>query len=129
MTGRIVGLGLALFTIVAAGCGGSDNGLGSGAVYSCNFTAGSLCFEWTSPASLTSAQLTAVQASCTSGGAGGVFANGSACPTASRLGTCALANNTGVPGLIYRYRFYSPLYTATSAQMLCTNLMGTWTAG
>jgi hypothetical protein len=130
MTRRIVGLGLALCTIVAVGCGGSGGGGGGGTTtYSCNFTATSFCYEWTAPAALTSAQVTQLQAACTGGGAGGVFATGPACPTVSRVGTCALANNTGVPGVVYNYRFYSPGFTASSGQTFCTNLRGTWTAG
>ncbi len=124
MTGRIVGLGLALCTIVAVGCGG---GILGSTTFSCNNAAQSFCFDETVPSSLASAQVTQLQSACTGGS--GTFANGSACPTASRVGSCALANTTGVPGVSYTERFYSPRYTASTAQLICTAQGGTWTAG
>src|SRR5712664_609466 len=123
MPGRFVALGLALCTIVAAGCGGS-----SSTTFSCNYAASSFCFDESVPSSLTGAQVTQLQNSCT--GDGGTFANGSSCPTSNRVGTCTLpTNTTGISGLSYRERFYSPGFTASSAQMICTQQNGTWTAG
>ncbi len=136
MAERIVvlgGLGLALCTIVALGCGGGSGGGPVGSItISCNFT--DRCFDETVPSSLTSAQMTQLQNGCTGGA---MFGNGSACPTASRVGTCALGNFFfGVPGFIMApsangvdERFYSPGYTALTAQQTCTAQGGTWTAG
>ncbi|SRR6266849_5540075 len=125
MTGRFVGLNLALWTIVAAGCGGSSNS--GGTTFSCNNAAANFCFDETVPSSLNSSQVTQLQNACTN--SGWTFSNGSSCPTANRVGTCMLTNTTGVSGLSYRERFYSPGFTASSAQMICTQQNGTWTAG
>jgi hypothetical protein len=126
MTRRILGLGFALCTILSVGCSGG--GTGSGATFSCNLPADSFCYDWTSVANLTSAQVTQLQTACTN--AGGTFGNGSACPSANRVGTCSVTNSTGVAGLNYDYRFYSPTYTAATGQQFCTSLPGgVWTAG
>ena len=123
MTGRIVGLGLALCTIVGTGCGGSN----SGYTFSCNYASSNFCFDETVPSSVSSSQQTQLQNGCTNGG--GTYSNGASCPTSNRVGTCALPNTTGVSGVTLNERFYSPGFTASTAQMICTQQSGTWTAG
>jgi hypothetical protein len=138
MAERVVvlgGLGLALCTIVALGCGGSGGGGPGGSTnLSCNFTASSFCFDETVPSRLTSLELTQLQNTCTGGG---TFGYDSACPTADRVGTCALAcAYYCAPGFSkapaasgVNERFYSPGNTASTAQQACTAQGGTWTAG
>lgn len=121
MTGRIIGMGLAVCTIASAGCGGVNH------TYSCSQAAAAVCVEWTSVVPLTGAQLTQLQQGC--GAEGGVFGNGSACPTANRVGVCALPNSTGIPGLTYKVQYYSPLYNASTGQMICAGQNGSWTPG
>src|SRR5258708_2660725 len=122
MRNRLIGFVVVVLAVAAVGCGGS-----SGNLYSCNFAASSgLCYDWSSPQALPSAQLTQIQTSCTA--AAGTFSTGSTCPSASRVGSCALTN-TQMSGVTIKYAFYSPAYTAASGQQFCTTLTGTWTAG
>lgn len=125
MRNRSIGFGfvVVVLALTAAGCGGSNAN-----TYTCNFAASSgLCYEYSASQALTSAQVTQLQSSCTTGGAG-TFATGSTCPSASRVGSCALTN-AQASGVTVKYAFYSPTYTAASGQQFCTTLTGTWTAG
>ncbi len=125
MRNRLIGFVVVVLAIAAVGCGGSS----SGNTYTCSFAASyGACWEWSAPQALPSAQVTQLQTACTSGGAAGSFSTGSTCPSASRVGTCALTN-TQVSGVTYKYVFYSPIYTAASGQQICASLTGTWTAG
>jgi hypothetical protein len=126
MRNRSIALGFVVvgLALAAASCGGS-----SGNAYSCNLSASvGLCYDWSSPQALTSAQVTQLQNACTSGVAAGTFSTSSTCPSASRVGSCALTNSQ-MAGVTLKYAFYSPTYTAASGQQFCTTLTGTWTAG
>ncbi len=125
MRNRLIGLGFAVvvFALAAVSCGGSNSN-----IYSCNFAASAgLCYEYSSPVALTSTQVTQLQSSCTTGGAG-TFSTSASCPSASRVGSCALSN-AQMAGVSIKYVFYSPAYTAVTGQQFCTTLTGTWTAG
>ncbi len=122
MRNRLIGFVVVVLAVAAVGCGGS-----SGNTYSCNFAASAgLCYDYSAPTPLPSAQVTQLQTSCT--GAAGTFSTGSTCPSASRVGSCALTNSQ-MSGVTFKYAFYSPAYTAASGQQFCTTLTGTWTAG
>jgi hypothetical protein len=124
MRNRLIGFIVVVLAVAAVGCGGS-----SGNTYTCNFAASyGACYEWDAPQALPSAQVTQLQTACTSGAAAGTFSTGSTCPSASRVGTCALTNSQ-VSGVTYKYVFYGPTYTAASGQQACASLTGTWTAG
>src|SRR5262249_32146195 len=58
---------------------------------------------------------------------GGTFSTGATCPSASRVGTCVIS--TQLPGVTYKWSFYSPTYTAQTGQTFCTNFSGFWTPG
>jgi hypothetical protein len=125
MRNRLIGFGfvMVVLAVAATGCGGS-----SGNIYSCNFAASAgLCYDYSSAQPLPSAQVTQLQTACTTGGAG-TFSTSSTCPSASRVGSCALTN-TQMSGVTVKYVFYSPAYTAATGQQFCTSLTGTWTAG
>jgi hypothetical protein len=126
MRNRLIGFGfvVVVLAVAAVGCGGSSN------TYSCNFAASiGLCYDYSSPQALTAAQVTQLQNACTAGAAAGAFSTTSSCPSAGRVGSCALPN-TQMTGVTIKYAFYSPNYTAASGQQFCTtNLTGTWTAG
>ena len=122
MRNRLIGFVVVVLTVAAVGCGGS-----SGNLYTCNFGASAgYCQEWNALSALPSAQVTQFQNSCTV--AGGTYSTGSTCPSASRVGSCALTNSQ-MSGVTFKYAFYSPAYTAASGQQFCTTLTGTWTAG
>jgi hypothetical protein len=122
MRNRLIGFVVVVLAVAATGCGGS-----SGNTYSCNFAASAgLCYDYSSPQPLPAAQVTQLQSACTTGGA--TFSTSSTCPSASRVGSCALTNSQ-MAGVTLKYAFYSPTYTAASGQQFCTTLTGTWTAG
>ncbi len=119
--------GVAVFMVA---CGSSSSGGGgSGGTWSCNI-AGGICVQ-VSGQNVTSAQVTQIQNACTSGGSG-TFAT-SACPSASRVGSCALPSSNpyggGVSGVTVTYVMYSPTFDTTTGPQTCTALGGTWTAG
>ncbi|SRR6266851_2611599 len=125
MRNRLIGFIVVVLAVAAVGCGGSSNGN----TYTCSFAASyGICLEWSAAQALTSAQVTQLQNACTSVGVASSFSTGSTCPSASRVGTCALTNSQ-VSGTTYKYVFYSPIYTAASGQQICASLTGTWTAG
>ena len=129
MRDRSVGFVAALVLAVAAfSCGGSSSG-GGGNTYTCNFaTSAGICWEWTAPSSLTSAQQSQLQTACTGGNPPGTFATGASCPSTNRVGTCAY-NNTQVAGVSYKIRFYSPNWNTTTGAQACPASVGTWTPG
>lgn len=123
MRNRLIAFVAVVFVATGFGCGGSGN------TYTCSFAASAgVCWEWQTPQALTSQQVTQLQSACTAGGAGATFSTGGTCPSASRIGSCALTNSQ-VSGTSYKYVFYAPTYTVTSGQQFCTGLSGTWTAG
>jgi hypothetical protein len=95
---------------------------GAGNAFSCDekTSQGHVCEEYDN---LPSSLLTAEQKACASGGG----TAGTACPSANRLGVCAVT--TG--GLMYHVSYYSDVgnVTAAGAQTACTSGGGTWTAG
>jgi len=125
MRNSSVGFGAALVLVATAfGCGGS-----SGNSYTCNFAAAAgLCWEWTAPQSLTSAQQSQLQTACTTNNPPGTFSTGANCPSASRVGTCSV-NISQVPGESYKIKFYSPTWTAATGQQACPSSLGSWTPG
>jgi len=124
MRNSSVGFGAALVLVAAAfGCGGS-----SGNSYTCNFAAAAgLCWEWTAPQSLTSAQQSQLQTACTTSPIGGAFSTGGNCPNAGRVGICTITFPQ-VPGTTYKLSLYSPIYDAQTGPATCTG-QGTWTPG
>lgn len=123
MRRRVIGFGVVL-AVAAFGCGGNGN------TYTCTYSASAgICAEWDAAQALNSSQVTTLQNYCTSGvGITGTFSTGVTCPSASRVGTCALTT-TQVSGTSSKFVFYTPIYSATTGQQACTAFSGTWTAG
>ena len=123
-----IGFVALLLAVGALGCGDSNSGSNAN-TYTCSFAASSgVCYQWTAPQTLTSAQVSQLQTACTTGNPPGTFASGANCPSASRVGTCTLAN-TQVSGVTYKWVLYSPTFTAANGQTLCAAANGTWVAG
>ncbi|HKD41216.1 MAG TPA: hypothetical protein VKB87_13105 [Myxococcaceae bacterium] len=122
---QLISVTAAMVAIAAFGCGGGSS---NGNTYVCNYpsTVG-ICSQWTSPAALTSAQISQLQGDCSMTQWGGTFSTGATCPSASRVGTCVIS--TQLPGVTYKWSFYSPTYTAQTGQTFCTNFSGFWTPG
>ena len=122
---QFISVTAAMVAIAAFGCGGSSS---DGNTYVCNYpsTVG-ICYQWTSPAALTSAQISQLQSLCSMTQLGGTFSTGATCPSANRVGTCAIS--TQLQGVTYKWSFYSPTYTAQTGQTFCTNSSGIWTPG
>jgi hypothetical protein len=121
---QFIGVAAVILAVATFGCGSSNN------TFTCSYAASiGYCYEWTSPSALNSSQVSQLQQQCTNSGiAGATFSTGSTCPTANRVGTCAVSN----PQLSYvNYKFvlYSPAYNAQTGQTFCTASNGTWTAG
>ena len=118
----LMSLAAALLAVAASGCSSSSN------TYVCDFaTSVGLCYEWTTANSLSSSEVSALEAACTSGGTAGTFSTGGSCPSTNRVGICTIPfPNTGIG---YQWTMYSPTFTATTGQQACTAEGGTWTAG
>jgi hypothetical protein len=114
----VIGLGLGL---TVAGCGGDDDegddgGGGNPTIYCQVEDMGAVtgCNEHTVP----TAALDAARDACTSGGATLV----DRCPSAGRVGSCALVNGTFV---INYYEGDDP----ADAEAMCVGMMGEWSSG
>lgn len=114
-------LATSLLAFLAAACGGSDKPAApTTKAFSCYFTAAGVCTGFTGLPAAT--DMTSVSTACTANG-GTV---GTACPTASRVGTCTQPG--GPPTETFSY--YSPTYTAAAGQTDCASgVPGTWTPG
>jgi hypothetical protein len=125
MRRALIGLVALLVAAAASGCSSSSNN-----TYTCDFSAAvGFCYEWSTANSLSSSEISQLQAACTgSGSGGGTFSTGTTCSATNRVGTCTFSN-FGVSGVSYIWVLYSPSYTATSGQTFCTQSGGTWTAG
>jgi hypothetical protein len=124
-------LAFGLIALLGAACGGSKSstttpgggGGGTTKAFSCNFGTGGICLSITGIPSAT--DLTASTNACTSGNG----TPGTACPTASRVGCCAMPKtNAADPQQSYCY--YGPTFTATTASADCAAPpAGSWTPG
>jgi len=120
--GGVGGAGVGGAGVGGAGVGesGTTSSGPSGPGISCDITtdAQHFCLEYFG---IPSGDLAAVQSECMT--ETGTF--GTSCPSAGRLGTCALVAG----GLSYSESFYdSNSFTAAEAQQACTASGGTWTA-
>ncbi len=114
------------FALCTAGCSSS-----SSSSFSCTFsstsTLASSCYQWTSPQSLTSQQISDLSTACTSASTGATFSQGQSCSTTNSVGTCSFSSPES--GVTYGWVFYSPTYNTTSGAAFCAEAQGTWTAG
>ncbi|HMK73349.1 MAG TPA: hypothetical protein VK454_08410 [Myxococcaceae bacterium] len=124
MRKSLIGLAAAVLAVAASGCSSSSSN-----TYTCDFSAAvGFCYEWSTASSLSSSEISQLQAACTGGGAGGTFSTGTTCSSTNRVGQCTFSN-FGVSGVSYIWVLYSPTYTATTGQTFCTQSGGSWTAG
>jgi len=130
MKTRLLGISaVGLLAFFASACGGSSSSGGGSAAASCTLSSANLCVQFDA-SNLSSAQLSAASAACSSNGL--TFADAACSQTNIVAGHCALSGSTignylpNVPISSAAAYFYSPL-TSTTAQGFCTaTLGGTW---
>jgi len=115
-------LSVCFATLLLSGCSNTQT-------YTCAFsTSVGYCWEWTATPPLTVTESNALAASCSAATVGtGTYLIGGTCTTANRVGLCTIPYPS--VGVTYQWSVYSPAYTATTGQTLCTAQGGTWTAG
>jgi len=124
MIERRAGFVLLLGVVAVLGIGCTNT-----ATYSCTFPAAlGYCYEWIASPPLTNAEINTIAAGCSSATIGtGTFSNGGSCSSTNRLGVCSLPYS--VAGVTYQWSYYSPPFTASTAQSGCITSGGIWSAG
>jgi hypothetical protein len=121
---------LGLLVSLLAACGGSSAKCDTANLaVSCVSAASGLCTDYTG---LSSSDSTSIQNQCFN--AHNTFSS-SACNTANRVGTCTIPDSTPGSNVLcatgsFAIRFYSPNFTAATAQSACSSFQGgTFTSG